>query len=802
MTGWDRKKITIPFGLTIVGSLLLVFAFLWRTEIGHNLASPYKQMNLDINLYSVDNFFDQPSNKYAGEIVSKSNLTYRTDRLRNKDAVIHGLFDVRSFSGARIISIERDYVVNIENGKTIEQGTGNVGYMMAPGDRNKANFFLRHFSGTSLVEMRFEKEEIIEGLTTYKFVGKSVDDLTEGFTFLPEVPERYKVENSFDISWWVEPYTGLLIKFEESGQNNFLDVKTSQLVYPRNKYTNKITDESIFSLVQLAKVRRINTIVTTIVTPIMMALLGLTVLLGTAFWRGFLGSFSGEDRRLGIMVKIITYLVPALTIAVSLLFAWTLKAWNEDQKFAEFVQETSQVERSVSRRFDTYLSALYGGRGLFLASIEVDKNEWKDYTSALLVKSNFPGLTFMSHNVWVNATDEAKFVEKMNDDGYDNYEIFPKTRGVEGARVLTRFLEPLTDDVKSKIGFDLLTEENRRAALLTARDTGLPTTTKKVVLLVDQEAGNKEPGVIVFLPVYKKSVDITSIDQRRDAHIGYVGGAVRIKDLLTDILGERHSVSFDIYDTTEVKEENIMYSWDGSANDGGEMYIHKEVVYILDKPWTVVFKAPLSSLQADNKILALIVSAGVGGAMLIYLTLTLLVNANTRAKEMATELTKDLEGANKKLSLTLSGTGVGTWSVNEETKKIELGSHSSKMLGVENVTAMSIEDVVSLFDEGEIDKLRLLLSGSKEITDATVRLIKNGNGERWVMFRGRPASESDKGDTTLEVGIVTDVTNERLALQKLEKKSAELEKINDLMVGRELKMKELKDKLKQMGVKE
>lgn len=795
MKDWDRKGKILSLLITIAGVFLLIFAFFWRKEFGPDVASPYRKMNLNITVHSSDNFYSKSGDMYTGDVVSKSSLSYVTDEIKADKAEIHGVFDVRLLTGVKIASVERKYLVDIGKGTTADEG----GYLMSPGGKNKSDFKLRHFSGNDLVTMRFEKEEKINDLLTYKFTGKSTNDLTNEFTFLPEVPEKYGIENSFEVSWWVEPNTGLLVKFVESGQNTFVDLKDKSSIYPRNKYMNEIADESVLSLVQNARLKSLNVVASTIVVPIFLICFGSILILGNLFWLGILGGYGGREKRMGIIIRTITYVVPLSTILVTLFFTAILKVWNEDQKFVEFGQQTGEIERSISRRFDMYVNALLGGRGLFLASDEVNSVEWKSYVDSLAVPSNFQGMSYFGFNQWVDASDEADFVETMKADGFDDYMIFPNSLSIGGARVLSRFIEPLDSEAEEKIGFDMLSDETRKTALISARDTAAPTVTGKTTLAVDM--GKKEPGVVIFLPVYTNGEDVLSVEQRRKKHIGYVSASIRIKDLMTDLFSENKLLGFDIYDSTNISDENLMYKAPITNTLSGSIFEQRKVMYVLGRPWTVVYKTPALTLQADNRILGLILTAGLGGSVLIFLTLNSLANSNNRAREIADLLTSDLKGVNEKLALTLSGTGVGTWSTDQESGLIEMGAHSGRLLGLEGETTMSVDELISMFDDGEVDQLKMMFAGSSEVQEATVRITdRKDNTVRWVMFKGRNVSGEDKERPKQEVGILTDVTNEKLALMKLEKKTQELERINELMVGRELKMKELKDKLKKLKV--
>src|SRR6185436_1295029 len=77
------------------------------------------------------------------------------------------------------------------------------------------------------------------------------------------------------------------------------------------------------------------------------------------------------------------------------------------------------------------------------------------------------------------------------------------------------------------LGFDLWSEDTRRAALERARDTGLATATPPIRLV--QEPGS-QLGFLVLLPVYRGPA--ATVEQRRISLTGFAVAVYRIGDLV------------------------------------------------------------------------------------------------------------------------------------------------------------------------------------------------------------------------------------------------------------------------------
>jgi len=97
-----------------------------------------------------------------------------------------------------------------------------------------------------------------------------------------------------------------------------------------------------------------------------------------------------------------------------------------------------------------------------------------------------------------------------------------------------------------------------------------------------------------------------------------------------------------------------------------------------------------------------------------------------------------------------------------------------------------------------------ILLGGERIKNEKVRIISKSRGMVWISLTMDLLKDTE-GKPTGIVGISKDITKEREAEEKLkktyddlEKRTKEIEKINKLMVGREIRMIELKNRIKEL----
>ena len=88
------------------------------------------------------------------------------------------------------------------------------------------------------------------------------------------------------------------------------------------------------------------------------------------------------------------------------------------------------------------------------------------------------------------------------------------------------YVEPL-ESRRAALGFDVLSDPVRRAALEKARDTGQLAATAALQLVQTSEP---EPGFLVAAPIYLRGLPHDTVAERRAALAGYVTGVFMVSE--------------------------------------------------------------------------------------------------------------------------------------------------------------------------------------------------------------------------------------------------------------------------------
>ncbi len=124
----------------------------------------------------------------------------------------------------------------------------------------------------------FDRVESLAGLQVYvfNFTGSRMDE-TEGYSYLPNVPEQYRVNTDGQGSLWVEPLSGIVVDYSDSGISYFIDPQSGTRLADFNIWSLTFTEETRAEQIKLARQARLKTLTLELGLP------GLAVLLGTGW---------------------------------------------------------------------------------------------------------------------------------------------------------------------------------------------------------------------------------------------------------------------------------------------------------------------------------------------------------------------------------------------------------------------------------------------------------------------------------------------------------------------------------------
>ncbi len=297
-----------------------------------------------------------------------------------------------------------------------------------------------------------------------------------------------------------------------------------------------------------------------------------------------------------------------------------------EDKF-RFYNQVNSTTGTIDTRLKTYITVLLGVKGLFDASDTVTREEFRTYVNGLDLTEKFSGIQGVGLLVKLTPEEVPLFNNNLNTEGYGNSGMFPV--GNRSEYFVTQYLAPETKENITSLGYDMYSEVVRKRTIDLAIEEGKPVMTEEVSLIQDTSK-KKQPGFIIYIPLYK-SRNIPSSD-RRNLSYGMIYSSFHIQELLEGIFNNKKNleVAFRIYDGTK-SENNLLYVSSEIKNYKPLLTTTKEL-NIAGEKWIITFSSLPSFEHSSEKNL---LSAILMGGTIISILLFLLNFIQQRSREEA-----------------------------------------------------------------------------------------------------------------------------------------------------------------------
>ena len=169
---------------------------------------------------------------------------------------------------------------------------------------------------------------------------------------------------------------------------------------------------------------------------------------------------------------------------------------QEDALTRSLEQTTSEIQDHIN----SYENILRAGKGLFLSSDNVTREEWRNFVASFDLNNRYPGVLGIGYIEVIDQNELALHTQSVRQSGVLNYEVFPSNQNSRYASIL--YIEPNNDINSIAIGYDMYSEATRKAALDYAEKNNATTISDPVTLI--QEIGpEKQPGLLMLVPIYQ-----------------------------------------------------------------------------------------------------------------------------------------------------------------------------------------------------------------------------------------------------------------------------------------------------------
>jgi len=470
-------------------------------------------------------------------------------------------------------------------------------------------------------------------------------------------------------------------------------------------------------------------------------------------------------------------LLVALVLAGSLSVTYLL--WNSARRDAadelrdDFYLRVRDAEARITQRMSAHEQVLRGAAGLFAASHEVERSEFREYVAAQRLDENYPGIQGVGFASLVPAAERARYVAAVRKEGFRTFSILPEGERDPYTSIL--YLEPFSGRNLRALGYDMFSEPIRRAAMEAARDSGLAALSGKVTL-VQETARGPQAGCLLYLAVYRNGAPHQDVLERRANLVGWVYEPFRMGDLMSGVMGERESeLDLRVYDGSAVSEATLMYGT--VAARAPARFEVMRVLTVAGHTWTLVVR---STPELEGRLLTakstLVAVIGTGASLFLILIVWSLANARARAIRTARRMNWDLiqtqqalvksaaelRSREEQLALVIEGSDDGYWDWDLVSGEMKHDTRHAKMLGLGSEPVpwrrQDFEAYVHPEDRQAVAAaLDAHLAGKTLQFDAEYRIRRASGRWLWLRSRAKVVGRDAEGRPVRVAGTVSDV---------------------------------------------
>lgn len=466
-----------------------------------------------------------------------------------------------------------------------------------------------------------------------------------------------------------------------------------------------------------------------------------------------------------LLTQASTYIVLSLGLLMTLVLWQAAESalMRNYQNYFDF--RVSQLVATLKKRLENYEQVLYGARGLFEASEDVDRNEFRRYVNALQLAERYPGIQGVGLSLLVPGKQKPAHTQEIRQQGFPDYAIYPA--GERDVYTSIIYLEPFVGRNLRAFSYDMFSEPVRHKAMVYARDNDLVGMTGKVTLVQETDS-DIQAGFLMYLPVFQKNQPQNTVVERQNHIFGWVYSPFRIRDFLAGIGGERGSdLHLSIYDGEQISPATLMFS------DHTESAHSYEIIKILPfeiggHQWTLQIRSdPSLKYWQNTKLPMLVLSSGIFVSVLLTL-LTWQFFARGRALALAAAANQELQESEARFRLMADSAPVLIWLIDAKQLAIWFNKRWLAFTGrtLEQELGKGWLDSVDPAHRELVVKLLRWHFQVRKPFNVEYR-IKRADGEyRWIIDAGVPRF-NELGEFVGFIGSCIDITKHKQMEEEL-----------------------------------
>jgi len=304
-----------------------------------------------------------------------------------------------------------------------------------------------------------------------------------------------------------------------------------------------------------------------------------------------------------------------------------------------FISNCNDIAVRIDVRFRAHAQLLRSSAAFFAASDTVTREQWKIFNEHEKTSRYLVGIQGVGYSLIIPKNKLKQHIQSFRENGFPDYNVYPS--GDREIYTSIIYLEPFSGRNLSAFGYDMFSEPVRRKAMELSRDLDLAMLSGKV-LLVQETDKDLQAGTLMYLPVYKKGSQTTTVMERQSAIKGWVYSPYRMDDLMSGILGnwdllDGNRIKLEIYDDENTTDETLLY--DSQKNDievnkvKSNLYL-KLPIEFNSKKWILQFTSYDENLSMLKGGTLIILISGIIISILLSILTLVLINTRFHASQI------------------------------------------------------------------------------------------------------------------------------------------------------------------------
>ncbi|TYB33831.1 MAG: PAS domain S-box protein [Flexistipes sinusarabici] len=454
--------------------------------------------------------------------------------------------------------------------------------------------------------------------------------------------------------------------------------------------------------------------------------------------------------------------------------------WNnahKEKKQEKFKRYTESIADELTERVNHFKMILQGGAGVFFASEDVNRYEWRLYYEYRIMTPPYPTFQAVGFIKIIRASQLGNHISEIKEKGFSDYNVWPDENREVYAPIV--FVEPFNKGNRQRLGFDTFSNPIYRNAMERARDTGKASLSDAVEMnILGKE--NFHKGFYMFIPIYERKTVPHTVKGRREKIEGYVYCAFSLPNLMNYISPSVSKNAFvKLYSGSKISPGNLLYSSSkNKLNTDGGLSV-KKTLYLYGQEWTLAFTPTYTFKRTKEDVLAQmgILFAGLTLILLMILLLRSHSKTTKEAQKLAEEMTRSLRESQERFGKILEAAPNAIIVFNERGEILLANKQVKDIFGytVDEIRDKNLDDLIPerFHDKHEeLCKDYLKSPDLREMGQGLEVLARRKDNTEFPAEISLNAYYSNK--ETRVISVIQDITERRQAERdRIERKAAE-----------------------------